>query len=200
MSILTDYLPEAVEIEGEVYELNTDFRTGIDIMLAYEDFHLSDREKVMVMVMLLYKEMPQNLHEAARLAVKFLNCGDDAKDGAAGIAQERLYSFEKDAKYIYSAINQSHGIDLNDVPYLHWWKFCYMFLDLKEDCFFTRMIYYRKNLPQGKLTKEEREYCSAIRDILELPQNISREELEAEERFMGLLENNGCNRIADDVT
>lgn len=187
MNILTNYLPEAVEIDGEIYDLDTDFRTGLDIMIAFEDPELTDQEKMSVMIHLLYKEIPSNLEEACRQAVKFLNCGEEEQTGAAGGESERLYSFAKDAKYIYSAIQQSHGVDLESVAYLHWWKFSYMFLDLQEDCFFSKMLYYRKQEPRGKLTKEEREYCNTIRSILDLPQYVSSEAKAVGDEFMRLL-------------
>lgn len=188
MNILTGSLPEAVEIDGEIYDLDTDFRTGIDIMIAFEDDKLSEYEKAVIMVQLLFLKTPTNFIKARAQAIKFLNCGEEENEvglgGSDGDETERLYSFQKDAKYIYSAIRQSHGIDLESVGYLHWWKFCYMFLDLKEECFFSKMIYYRKQEPRGKLAKEEREYCNSIRDILTLPRQISPEQQEIEEEFM----------------
>ncbi len=191
MNILTECLPEAVEIDGKIYDLDTDFRTGLDIMIAFEDPELTRQEQMSIMVRLLYKELPDNLDEACRLAVKFLNCGEDAKGDGGGETQDRLYGFEKDAKYIYSAIQQSHGVDLNSVAYLHWWKFSYMFLDLGRECFFTRLIDLRKRRLAGKLTREEQEYCNSIRDILDLPQYISPETKAVGDEFMRLL-NGGC--------
>lgn len=187
MNILTDQLPEAVEIHGNTYELNTDFRTGIEIMLVFEDPELTQHEKMLVMLTLLYNEIPSDIEEACRLAVKFLNCGDEEEKEGSGDEPERLYSFEKDARYIYSAIKQSHGVDLESVPNLHWWKFNYMFLDLAKDCFFLHLINLRRKKLNGKLTKEEQEYCNSIRDIIELPYNTSSAEKEKENEFMRLL-------------
>jgi hypothetical protein len=188
MSILTDRLPTAVEVDGKVYEFDTDFRTCLTVILAYEDPALTTYEKHLVMLDLLYKEIPRNIQEAARLGVKFLNCGDDPEEGTGtGDDVGRLYSFEKDAKYIYSAIKQSHGVDLEEIDYLHWWKFCYMFLDLKEDCFFNRLIHLRRQKILGKLTKEERELYYKIRDIVDLPDFKTVEEQAAADEFMRLL-------------
>lgn len=187
MNILTDQLPEAVEIDGNIYELNTDFRTGIEIMLVFEDPELTPHEQMLVMLTLLYKEMPSDLEEACRLAVKFLNCGEEEDREGSGQSVDRLYSFEKDARYIYSAIKQSHNVDLESVSYLHWWKFNYMFLDLAKECFFLQLINLRKKKLTGKLTKEEQEYCNTIREIIELPCYVSSAEKEKENEFMRLL-------------
>lgn len=191
MNILIEQLPTAVEIDGDIYELNTDFRTCLSIILAYEDPELTINEKHGVMLELLYKEIPDNADEACRLGVKFLNCGDDPEEETGsddGIG--RLYSFDKDAIYIYSAIKQSHGIDLDEVDYLHWWKFSYMFLDLKEDCFFNRLIHLRRQKKLGKLTKEERELYYKIQDIVDLPEVYSEEEQSRIDEFMRLLNSN----------
>lgn len=112
------------------------------------------------MLRLLYKEIPPDTQKACELAVYFLNCGEE-KEGEAGSPARRIYSFAKDAKYIYSAIRQTHGIDLETVKYLHWWKFCYFFLDLDPDCMFQQMLHLRQQKQQGKLTKEERRCITA---------------------------------------
>lgn len=188
MNILTGQLPTAVEIDGIVYDLNSDFRTCLSIILAFEDQELTNYEKQIVMLNLLYKEIPGNSQEACRLGVKFLDCGDDQEDkGAHDDVTGRLYSFEKDAKYIYSAIKQSHGVDLETVNYLHWWKFSYMFLDLREDCFFHRLIHLRRQKKLGKLTKEERELYYRIQDIVDLSEVRTNEEQKVADEFMKLL-------------
>lgn len=186
MSILTSKLPVSVEINGREYLLNTDFRVGLKIMEAWEDSELTEREKQWVMLKLLYPEIPEDVAEACRLALNFLNCGEESTEGSTE-AEQRRYSFSKDAKYIYTAILQTHGVDLERVDYLHWWKFQYLFLDLREDCFFSRLIYYRTQRAKGKLTKEEAEYCQAIQGILDLPEDKNPNADEAADEFMRLL-------------
>jgi len=185
MNVLLDCFPAAIEVAGRVYAINADFRNCLRIILAFEDKELATLEKQMIAVDLLYDEAPENFYEAFRLAVKFLDCGE-AQNGQAK-QQDRLYSFEHDAKYIYSAIRQTHGLDLETVGFLHWWKFNYLFLDLHEDCFFNRIIYYRKKRREGALTKEEQEYCHAIADILDLPDELTETEEAHIEQFYASL-------------
>ena len=187
MNVLTERLPTAIEIDGQEYEINADFRNCLNIILAFEDPELTAMEKKVVMLQLLYKEIPQNIAEAGRLGVKFLDCGVEQKKELPPEDTRRVFSFIKDAQYIYTAIKQTHGIDLEDVEYLHYWKFCYMFQDIKEDCFFSNILYYRNQRNKGKLTKEEREYCAKIHDILELPQNEDKEVVKAKSEFLQLL-------------
>ena len=190
MNILTDDLPVSVVIDDKVYALNTDYRTGLTIMEAFEDQGLTDQEKALVMLELLYPEVPRNIGEAQRKALWFLNCGEPAIASDNHQPEERRYSFTQDARYIYTAILQTHGIDLERTEYLHWWKFQYLFLDLREDCFFSRLIYYRTQRAKGKLTKDEIEYCNKIRDILDLPEDKNPEANAAADEFMRRLNGN----------
>lgn len=183
MNVLTDGFPQSVEIDGVEYPINADYRVGLDIMLAFEDNSLTAADKQMVAITLLYKEIPPDLTKACELAVLFLNCGEEEQPDV-GERPTRLYSFEKDAKYIYSAIRQTHGIDLETVSFLHWWKFCYLFLDLDPDCFFQQMLHLRRQKQAGKLTKDERELWFRMEDILNLPGEYDTERVEAEEEFM----------------
>lgn len=188
MNVLIDGLPSAVEIDGEEYELNTDYRVGLTIMTAFEDPELTATEKQHVMLQLLYPVIPPDVATAAEIAVKYLNCGEELAGENSGGDGDRYYSWSQDARYIMSAIEQTYHIDLTRVEWLHWWKFCFMFLDLNEDCFFCKLIYLRKQKAKGKLTKEEKEWYSSIREIVDLPEVYTAEEQTAINEFMAQLE------------
>lgn len=183
MNILTDRLPVSVEVGGVEVPIHTDFRVALSIIRAFEDPELTWFEKQSVMLRQLYETLPEDIPAALEAAVRFLNGWKEPDlepdDGP------RTYSFEKDAPYIYSAVYQTHGIDLETVEYMHWWKFCCLFFDLSEDCFFSRICYLRQKRNKGKLTKEEKAYCRSIRYILELPDITQPSEEESE--FMRLL-------------
>ncbi|MGX8711627.1 MAG: Gp15 family bacteriophage protein [bacterium] len=150
MNVLIDGLPTAVEIDGQEYELNTDYHVGLRIMTAFEDPDLTGFEKQAVMLQLLYPIIPPDTRRASELAVKFLNCGQESKQGDDEADATRYYSWSQDARYIMAAIEQTYHIDLSTAN-LHWWRFSYMFLDLHEDCFFSRLIYLRKQKAKAVL-------------------------------------------------
>lgn len=193
MNVLLDKFPTKALIDGKVYELNTDFRSCLKIILAFEDEELFDDEKIEIMLLNLYGDnIPDNIEEAIRKALYFLDCGETEDENKVGNRKNatRLYSFTKDAKYIYSAIKQTHGIDLENIEYLHWWKFVYLFLDLNPECFFCKMVDLRNRKKKGKLNKEERRIYIQLYDILELdnkPQ-LTEEEQKKVDKFMSLLE------------
>lgn len=170
MNPLVTKLPTALKVDGEIYPIHSDYRTCLKIMLAFEDKELSIFEKQSVMLRCIFGDnIPENTAEALRLAVKFLNCGEESNTNEEPVTQQcgRLYSFDKDAQYILTAINQTHGINLErENP--HWWLFVYMFMDLKEDCFFNRILYLRRQKQKGKLTPDEQKTWYEMRDILDL--------------------------------
>lgn len=169
MNILTTELPRRIKINETVYDINYDFRTVINILLAFEDSELTDEEKMYIMVKNLYvDEIPEeDIEEAIRKAIKFIDLGKE-EDDSRRESDTRTYSFEKDASYIFSGINQTHHIDLEEKKDLHWWKFMSMFMDMSPDCMFGELIYYRKRKAEGKLNKEEKKQYEKIKDLVDL--------------------------------
>lgn len=181
MNILTSDLPKKIKVNDHIYDINYDYRTIINILLAFEDEELTQEEKTYIMITNLYKEeIPEeDLEEAARKAVKFIDLGKEEKNSSSNSV--RTYSFEKDASYIFSGINQTHHIDLEEKPDLHWWKFMSMFMDMSPECMFGELIYYRKRKAEGKLTKEERKNYEKIKDLVDL--DYVRKPSEARKKF-----------------
>ena len=191
INVLIDKLPTKTIIDGKEYNLKTDFRNCLKVIMAFEDEELTGSEKAVIMLQLLYEEIPENLDEAVKKAILFLDCGEQEEDKKVGSqkSSNRLYSFSKDAKYIYSAIKQTHGIDLENVEYLHWWKFVYLFLDLNPDCFFCKIMDLRNKKRKGTLSKEEKKVYMQLFDIVNLDQKpqFTEEEQKEIDDFMDAL-------------
>lgn len=185
MNILTEQLPEAVEIDGQEYAIQTDFRSCLRAILAFEDDELTGLEKQAVLLDILYPEKPKDLGQALALAVKFLNGGRVEESESSG---PRLYSFSVDANLIYAAFQQTHGIDLQTAD-LHWWKFLALFSDLGADTAFCNLVGLRKRVKMGTATKEERQMANEMGEMFEVPEPDTRtaEEREQEAEFMRLV-------------
>jgi len=182
MNILIEELPNAVEIDGIEYEINSDFRSCLRIILAFEDNELAAIEKQMVLIDNLYKNKPDNLDQAIRQGIKFLNGGRDELEAGNDM---RLYSFDKDAPFIMAAFKQTHGIDL-DTANMHWWKFMTLFMDMGSETTFSNLVSLRKRVKTGKASKEERAMAREIADIFDLPEidNRTLEERELDNEFV----------------
>ena len=75
MNILTDDLPESVDISGVMYQINTDFRTCLKTIMAFEDPELTPQEKSSLLLSNLYPEIPSDIKQAMAQANLFLNGG-----------------------------------------------------------------------------------------------------------------------------
>lgn len=190
MNLLTENLPDKIDVEGEIIEIDTDYRNCLMIILAWEDKELTTHEKISITIDRLYNKKPRNIEIALQKAMLFLNCGEECKENKR--QEKRIYSFEKDNKYIYSAVDKVLEGKLSEGKKIHWWIFYMAFMELPEDCMFSKIIYLRNQKKKGKLTKDERKIYSQMRDILELEtpkQSIMTEkEQENYDRFLKLVE------------
>lgn len=50
MNILTSSLPTKIMVNDNIYDINYDYRTVINILLAFEDSELTQEEKVFIMI------------------------------------------------------------------------------------------------------------------------------------------------------
>lgn len=186
MSILLNGLPYTIEIDGEGYGINADYKTCLTIIMAFEDSELTKAEKMNLLLQLLYKTVPQNIETAIKKGVLFLNCGDEDDNGSSNNAS-RLYSFAHDDKYIFSGIDRVLNGRLSKGEFVHWWEFVMAFMELPEDCTMSKIIYFRSRYAKNKLTKEERKIYAENRDLFELPQKLTADEQAAHDEFMSLL-------------
>lgn len=181
MNALLNKFPTKVRIDNIDYEINTDYRTCLRIILAFEDEELTIEEQYYIMLNLLYKEIPNNIELAIEKGILFLNCGEMCNTEETN---KRTYSFNKDAKYIYSAMNQTHDIDLENIEYLHWWKFVFLFMDVDKDCAFSYITSLRYKKNNGKLDKYDKKVWLEMREVVDLDYHPEDDE---ESEFMRLL-------------
>lgn len=186
-NILIDILPTAIEIDGQAWPINSDFRTGLRIILAFEDPNLAMLEKRLILLENLYKEIPTDITKAFEKGMRFMNGGKKADD--TDTSGPRVYSFQKDASFILGAFQQTHQIDIEKAE-LHWWKFLALFMDLGPDTTFSNIVSIRSRIATGKATKEEKRTALELHEIFDLPAMDIRtlEEREIERVFFETVE------------
>lgn len=176
MSLLIDKAPKSVTIDGEETEINSDFRTAVlfEQMMFDEDF--PEYLKFTNALRLFYPVMPANLNEAADKLVWFYSCGKKSESKAGASDGERCYDFEQDDGYIYAAFLQQYGIDLESVPYLHWWKFNALFKALPADCEICKIMGWRTMKITSKMSAQERRHYTRLKRLYALPKSRSESE------------------------
>ena len=187
INILTDELPLTVSVDGREYAVNTDFRDCLRVIMAFEDSELTPQERQQIILSNLYPVQPQNILAALEAINTFLNGGEIAETSGDD-APLRLYSFSKDANFIFSAFRQTHNIDLQTAR-LHWYEFLALFMDLGQETTFCQLVGLRKRIKTGKATKEERQAAREMGEMIDVPEIDDRtlEEKEQEARFLELV-------------
>ena len=190
MSILTDALPVAVEVEGREFAINTDFRDCLKVVMAFEDEELTGFEKQMILLQVMYPVRPDDTEKAMEMAVKFLDGGIESGLEQSDEKPVRLFSWAKDANFIFAAFKQTHGIDLDKEMDMHWWKFVALFMDLGSETFFQTLTGLRKRIFSGKASDDDYRAARELGHIFDVGQSDTRtpEQIEMDEIFDQALE------------
>ena len=159
-NMLTEKLP--TKYKG--YHINTDFKCGIKISLALDDWQLGDEERVLTALSLLYGEgIPDDMNIALDGLRWFLTCGreadkasysdiddvDNAKESVNVKGDDISFDFEVDASNIYAAFLKNYNIDLTKTD-MHWFQFIALFSNLKNTSLNDMMCYRTIDLSQYK--------------------------------------------------
>ena len=161
MNILIDLLPSSVEIDDTEYEINTDFRISVLFSLLMEDDELTEEQKVLQALSLYYPVIPTDIGKAIEQIKWFYSCGKSDKPIGSKKGKtnsKKVFDFEADANYIYSAFMSQYRIDLQDIGQLHWWKFKALLEGLKEDNKLSKIIEYRSVDLSKIKDKEQRKF------------------------------------------
>lgn len=156
------------------------------------DSSMTDQEKAVTAVQLYYPdeslsvimESRENAEEAVNQMIWFYLGGrmtkqkPDAQSPYTVQPHKRIYDFDVDAERIYAAFLSQYRIDLQDVEFLHWWKFCAMFSCLTEEHEISRIMGYRA-LDLSKINnKKEKTRLASLQAKYMLPSTGSVEDMQ----------------------
>lgn len=166
-SFLTTPLPVTVSVDSRDFEINTDFRVSVRFeILMQED--IDNCQKLLSALQLYYPVIPENLEQAIEKMLWFYSPVEN-KSPKGGSAAKQVFSYTCDGSYIYSAFLDQYGIDLIDIPYLHWWKFKAMFQGLKSDHMISKIMRYRAAETTSEMSKEEKKHLQQIKRLYAIP-------------------------------
>ncbi|NFK78259.1 hypothetical protein FDA95_06545 [Clostridium botulinum] len=191
MNVLIDLVPTTIEIEGGEYEINSNFRVSILFELLMQDNSISEENKIIQALQLYYPVIPPNINLAVDKMLWFYRCGKDIlpSKGTGKGKSTQIYNFEYDDDYIYSAFLDQYRIDLQDIEYLHWWKFKAMFKALREDNEIVKIMEYRSMDLSKIKDKEEKSYYRKMQELYKIP--IAKDEKDKLEEINNILLNGG---------
>lgn len=180
-------LPTTVDIGGITYEIRTDFRAVLDILVALTDPELSDSDKAETILDIFYfhptfADMPEDDYdEAVRKFIWFINLGNEEREEKK---TPKLMDWEQDFQIIVAPVNRVFGKDIRSIPYnaetneggLHWWTFMSAYQEI-GDCLFAQVVGIRKKLMTGKpLDKSEKEFYRNNRHLVEFKRKYTAQE------------------------
>lgn len=152
--------PKYVIVNNTKYEINTDFRVAIKCQEIAQDKNISDYERPLAIIYLLFGEKglrSKDRNELLEKAKKYLSCGKELEQ----TDEEPDMDYVEDYDYIVASFMSDFNIDL-DVTEMHWWKFNKLMNGLSNselgDCCVLNRIRNLRNYDVKDITdKKERE-------------------------------------------
>ena len=160
-------LPTSLEVDGIDYPIRSDYRAALDICVALADPELSDQDKAVALLTILYEDYDQivSYEEAIKKALWFISCGNDSEPRRKA---PKLMDWEQDFQYIVAPINRVAGCDVRSAEYMHWWTFIGYYYEI-GDCMFANIVSIRNKKAKGKkLEQYEKEFYRENREMIDL--------------------------------
>lgn len=182
-------LPETLTVAGVEYPIRTDYRNVLQVFEAFQDPELTQEEKWIVSIYLMFEEFSCdddviesaqygfNLEEAIKQISWFISAGQPEKQ----VLEQPTYSWKQDEQMIFSAVNKVAGRETRELEYLHWWTFLGYFNEVGEGTFFFIVSIRHKLNKSKKLEKHEQEFYKKNRELVDIEKPMSKEKREAEE-------------------
>ena len=154
-------LPKTVEIDGNEYEIRSDYRANVVLTIFYPDID----------------NMPTDVYETAlQKCFDFIECGKERDNKSHA---PKLVDWAKDFQYIIAPINAVAGREIRADEYLHWWTFIGYYNEINGDCTFAQIVRIRDKQARGKkLDKDEREWLNRNMDLVVMPSQYTEQEEE----------------------
>lgn len=189
MNFIVDTLSSILKARIGNIEFNTDFRISILFEMLMQDNNVSKEDKVIQTFKLYYPRIEQitDFDKAIKDVNWFYRCGKEEpinntlkENVKSNDKNKQIYSYEFDDGYIFSAFLQQYNIDLQEIKYLHWWKFRAMFECLSEDTKISEIMGYRAMDLSKIKDKEEKARYKKLKSLYALPDMRSTQEKEAD--------------------
>ena len=170
-------LPTSLVICGVTYEIRSDYRAVLDICTALSDVELSDQERSLAALNIMYpdfEDMPvEHYAEAIKKCFWFIDCGSEEDQTRKA---QKLMDWEQDFQYIIAPINRIIGAEIRAMDYLHWWSFISAYYEI-GDCTFAMIVRIRDKKARGKpLDKQEQEWYNRNRHMVDFKRSYTETE------------------------
>ena len=174
INVMLDPLPT----QWNGFEINTSFRIGIQTFILEYDKELSDYEKSLHIVDLMFDDRPHPYGEELQECITwFLNGWFHDKSGSSK-DNRRLVDYDIDQWRIYADFRKIYGIDLS-LDEMHWWTFNGLLWNMPyKQSAFMEVIDIRKKKIEAKMSAKEKEAIVEAQKVygLEQPETVYTED------------------------
>lgn len=162
-------LPKAVDVDGTMYAIRSDYRAVLDIITALSDPELDGEAKGAALLTIFYPDFaqipPESWPKAVDRCMWFISGGREDRDTKN---RPQLISWAQDFPLIVGPVNRAIGGEIREMPSLHWWTFLSAFAEI-GDCTFAQVVRIRERKATGKaLDKTEREWYRKNRHLVDI--------------------------------
>lgn len=182
INLLLDNIDEVVKDRIKI-DFDTNFRIGIAFEIMMQNPKYSMQAKTYQALKLFYPEMNKikDIKKAIDDIIWFYSCGKSEEKTSQKNRKgknKQIYSYEFDNDLIYSAFKNQYNVDLEEIEYLHWWKFKAMFNGLKSDNRIVEIMGYRAMELSKIKDKDMKKHYKQLQEEYKLPDMRSEEEKE----------------------
>ena len=201
--ILSDEMPEAIMVNGILFELYTDFRTWLKagkLLNKLKNAKEEDQNTIFVDICDLtirkYPEKGYVIGDELIYGLMDFYAGFPHVDNTT-VAKDRKdkknkppsFDFSYDASYIYCSFLSFYGIRLQTMKYMHWWEFLTLFegLMMSDQTSVNFVVGTRQQEIKSKMPKEEKARIQKLKKQFALPED--EDTLKAKNKLASILNN-----------
>lgn len=175
MSLLTERLPDCVEVCGMIRGIEPGFRLMVELENAVTSADGLSPDAMENLLLRFYrKELPPDMEEAVEKMLWFYRCGKEKSGEGGSSGRSRAYDFEQDAEALYTSFLQAYRIDLS-MDTVHWWRFRRLMFGLPADTPFAQRLHYRTADTSG-MGKEQKKHYSKMKRLYAIKEQSSKRE------------------------
>lgn len=179
INALYEPFPESITVDGQGYQLLTDFREWIRFADMIHDTEINEYDKVR-MLTLWFKNAPSRMTaEMVNALFDFYYASDlepdtdyekDDDDTAEdAVIKPPVFDWRIDSRYIIGDFRHYYDMNLLSIEYLHWWEFRCLFAALPDDSQCQKRMAYR-SIDLGSIKNDqERNRIARIQRSIAIP-------------------------------
>lgn len=181
MNVLLTKFPKEIKIGSKFYPIKSDFRIWIKFETEFIKTK-DNNEKIELILNMLEKYPPlktvTDFETMINAVTSFYNCGEPLGDESSRNKHRTtsVYNFDKDQFHIYTDFLQFYQIDLNEIRYMHWWKFKQLFIELPEKSKIKTVMMYRSIQITSKMSSEHRQFYAKMKKLYSLEDTRTQQE------------------------